>query len=341
MEILIPVLLLNIGAFSLSRLFRIESTISYLTVIMFSLDIIYFGALVDKLKPAMTLCFAGQFVLLFIYLIKTKGKKLLPDIRRYCNVHTGLNFLSTLVYSIILKIKNPVLYYWDEIKIWGPSAKSVKTYDRLYSIGVCPTLHDRDYPAGNALLNYMFSFFTDHYSEIILLCSYAILFFAVFSAAAKLVEVKTKNKALSIGTYFAFMMLPFLQNYHTIDTQGYSSISYAYGTSMVDFNIAVVFLAILVMYFYDMNKFWYVLPAIYIVSVKKNGIFFVLLAFCVIFCFEFFVSKFNRKKIGKLALTVMLALVIPVMSYLAWNVHLDHYKISKTKSEYQLKRTSV
>ena len=49
MEILIPIILLNIGAFSFSRLFRIESTISYLIVLMFSLDFIYFGSLVDKL----------------------------------------------------------------------------------------------------------------------------------------------------------------------------------------------------------------------------------------------------------------------------------------------------
>ena len=72
MEILIPIILLNIGAFSFSRLFRIESTISYLIVLMFSLDFIYFGALVDKLKPAMTVGFAGCIVLFIFYLIKTK-----------------------------------------------------------------------------------------------------------------------------------------------------------------------------------------------------------------------------------------------------------------------------
>lgn len=341
MEILIPIIFLNIGAFSFSRLFRIESTISYLIVLMFSLDFIYFGSLVDKLKPAMTVCFAGLIALFIFYLKKTKGKYLLKDAVKYCNVHTVLNLASTFIYFGILKAKNVTLYYWDEIRIWGPSAKSVKLFNRLYSIGINPNSHDRNYPAGNALLNYLFSFFTDNFSEIILLTSYAILFFAVFSAAAKLVEVKTKNRALSIGTYFAFMMLPFLQNYHTIDKVGYSSISYAYGTSMVDFNVAVVFLAIFVIYFYNTNKFWYVLPSIYLVTVKKNGIFFVLLAFCVIFVFEFFIGKFNLKKAGKLVVTLLMALVVPVMSYLAWNMHLDHYDIPITKSEYQLKQTSV
>ena len=66
--------------------------------------------------------------------------------------------------------------------------------------------------------------------------------FIKFSAPfSKVIEKKTKNTVLSIGPYFVFLLIPFLQNQHAIDTVGYSSISYAYGTTMVDFNIAVGF----------------------------------------------------------------------------------------------------
>ncbi len=340
MAILIPIIILNIGAFSFSRLAKIESTVSYLIILMFSLDFIYFGALVNKLRLATVICFAGMFVLFAVYLAKNRLDTLASDVYRYCNIHTVLNFVSSVLYYNILVAKQPALYYWDEIKIWGPSAKSVKLLDRLYSIGHNPVPHDRNYPAGNALLNYLFSFFSENYSEILLLTSYAVMFFAVFSAASKLVEIKTKDRALSVGTYFAFVLMPFLQNYTTISVTGYSSISYAYGTAMVDFNVAVVFLAVLVVYFFDMNRFWYVFPAIYLVTVKKNGIFFTLLAFCVIMCFEFFTGKFNGKKARKLVLTVILALVVPVLSYKAWDVHLDHYEIQKVQAEYQLKKVT-
>ena len=175
MNILIPIILLNIGAFALSRLAKVESTIAYLIVLMFSLDFIYFGALVDKLKPATAFCFAGMLGLFAVYIIKSKGRTILSDLKKYCNVHTVLNTASSLLYFKVLEIKQPKLYYWDEIRIWGATAKSVKLFDKLYSIGVTPGAYDRNYPAGNALLNYMFSFFTDNFSEIMLLTSYAIL----------------------------------------------------------------------------------------------------------------------------------------------------------------------
>ncbi len=341
MAILIPILILNIGAFSLSRLAKIESTVSYLIILMLSLDFIYFGALVDKLKPATLVCFAGMFVLFAIYMLKGGVNSLFKDIYKYCNIHMIFNFVSSVIYYRILVAKQPYLYYWDEIKIWGPSAKSVKMLDRLYSIGQNPVLHDRDYPAGNALMNYLFSFFSENYSEILLLTSYAVMFFAVFSAVSKLVEVKTKDRGLSVGIYLAFVLMPFLQNHTTIDMEGYNQISHAYGTAMVDFSVGVVFLAVLVLYFFDMDKYWYVLPAIYLVTVKKNGIFFALLAFCVIFCFELFVGRFNLKKKKKLIFTVVLGLLVPVLSYTAWGNHLDRYSQPAVQSGYNLEKTAA
>ncbi|MBR5251465.1 MAG: hypothetical protein IKV52_01420, partial [Oscillospiraceae bacterium] len=241
-----------------------------------------------------------------------------------------------LAYTAILFIAQPKLYYWDEIRIWGASAKIVKEYDRLYSVGINLSSNDRNYPAGHTILNYFYSFFEQNYSEILQLAAYGMLFFAVFAAAGKLVEQKTGKKALSIGTYFALVMLPFVQNQHHIDFVGYSSISYAYGTTMVDFNLAVVFLAVLVLYFADMDNVWYVLPSVYLITVKKAGIFFALLAFCVIFCFAFFSDKFDIRKLKKVALVLVFALVIPLASYFAWNVHLDHYAPQEMDSPYKL-----
>ena len=105
---------------------------------------------------------------------------------------------------------------------------------------------------------------------------------------------------------------------------------------MVDFNLAVVFLAVLVLYFADMDNVWYVLPSVYLITVKKAGIFFALLAFCVIFCFAFFSDKFDIRKLKKVALALVFALVIPLASYFAWNVHLDHYAPQEMDSPYKL-----
>lgn len=334
---LYSIILLNIGAFSLSRIAKIESTVSYLITLMLCLDIVYLGALVDKLKPATICCFAGCIVLFVYYIFKSKGRTLYKDLRKYFNIHTLLNLFSTLGYTIILKNQQPALYYWDEIRIWGQSSKYVKYFDKLYSIGINPTSNDRNYPPGHTILNYILNFFSEDFSEIMLLVAYGVFFFAVYSAASKVIEKKTKNTVLSIGSYFVFLLIPFLQNQHAIDTVGYSSISYAYGTTMVDFNIAVGFFAVLVLYFFDMNKFWYVLPAIYLITIKKNGIFFAILAFCIIMCFEFFTGKFTVKKFRKLAATVIAGLIIPLGAYLAWNIHLDRYRPAEVTPAYNLK----
>ncbi|MDD6827277.1 MAG: hypothetical protein PUE12_14485 [Oscillospiraceae bacterium] len=256
------------------------------------------------------------------------------------DIFLHLNNITCVVFTVIFSIVKPGIYYWDEFNIWAPSAKAVKLFDRLYSIGLNPCTNDRKYPPGNAILNYFFSFFDSQFSEYVLLLSYALLFIACFSIAANAIYQITGSLSVSMGGWLLFVLSPFMAAYHSPSIR-YTSLSYAYGTTMVDFNLSVVFIAAIALYIANRNKKWYLLPVLFLITIKKNGIFYALLAFCIIACFELFTFKGKGWKFRKAIINSVIAIIIPVIAYGIWFVHLDAYRPVKQKSRFDLKDRTV
>ena len=284
---------------------------------MGSLDIIYLSSLVNLLLPGTILVFAFLSFVAVISAYKLFTGKLRPQ----KDLYLLLNNLSCIIFTAIISIQKPVLYYWDEIRLWGPGAKAVKCFNKLYSIGINPTHMDREYPVGNAILNYFFSFFEKDFSEQTLILSYAFLFFAVFAASASLVYKITKSSSVSVAVYFIFLLSPFVIMFHS-SSENYSNILYAYGTSLVDMNLPVVFLLVIVLYVCAKRYYRYLLPLIFLVTIKKSGIFFALLAFCIISCFEISNFKDKKYKLKTAAIHIVLSFAVPLSALLLWNIHL-------------------
>ena len=337
---LIPVLIISFSSLYFKDKLKTDGFTAYFVLLMASLNIVYFAALVDFLKPAATLVYIILSLTAIAGVINCRKNKTTLFSDRKEDIFLHLNNIACAVFAVIFSVVKPGIYYWDEFNLWAPSAKALKLFDRLYSIGINPSTNDRKYPPGNAILNYFLSYFDGQFKEYVLLLSYAILFIACFTMAASAVYKLTDNLTVSVGSWLLFVLSPFMAAYHSHSAR-YTSLSYAYGTTMVDFNLPVVFLAAMALYLAHRDKKWYLLPTLFLLTIKKNGIFLVLLGFCIIACFEFFTFKEKDWKFKKAFLNILLALLIPLASYAAWFVHLDAYRMTKQKAQFDLKETVV
>lgn len=321
MEILIPLILLNFAGIYFSDKAKIGQSIGYTVLLIGSLNALYFASLINLLLPVAILVFIFLFGMSVISIFKI----LTGQIRAKFDVFLFLNNITAFIFTIIFKIQKPFLYYIDEIRIWGPAAKAVKHFNRIYSIGVNPIPADRNYPVGNAILNYFFSFFSKDFSEVFLLLSYAFLYFAAFSVTAAVIYKRTKSYNIAIISYFIFLILPFTTRYHSYSVD-YGNILYAYGTSMVDLNLSIVFIMIIALYFYSRKSKWYLLPLIFIVTIKKNGIFLALLAFCIIACYELFSFGKKNWSFKNAISTCLITLAVPLIVISTWKLHLKVFE---------------
>lgn len=329
---LLPLFILNIAGLYFSDKFKIESSISYSILLMLSLDIMYFASLINLLLPVTIVLFLVLTLVGILAIVKIYKKQITPQ----KDLYLTLNNISAVVFAIIFSIQKPLVYYWDEIRLWGPSAKSVKLFNQLYSIDINPTTVDRNYPVGNSILNYFFSFFSKDFADYLLLLSYALMYFAVFSVIARVIYKKTNNHKLAIGSYFLLLLSPFASAFHSV-SKNFMNVSYAYGTTMVDFNLAVVFAMVIAFYLWDRNSKWFILPEIFLITIKKNGIFLALLAFCIIVCFELFSFKSEKWNIKKAFSTVLISLIVPIIAYGSWFAHLNFFETEIQPSQYNLK----
>ena len=335
MGILAVLILINAAAVCLSRRTQISSAVCSAMILFGRLDIIYFGALADKLKLSAALC----LLMLLGYVIYAVIREGISEIPRMfadnLDIHSTLKLISMGAFGAIYLIKQPLLYYWDEIKIWGSTAAAVKFHDRLYSIGINYSNSDRNYPPGNALLNYLLTFLEKDYREVWLLMAYAFLFFASYALVSATVEKLTGSRGLGAAAYVFLLLAPFTATYHTI-ARDYTSISYAYATTMVDYNLAVVFLRVLALYLYDRDRPFFALPLIYLITIKKSGIFFAILAVLVILCFEVFSDIERKNRVLKTAVTAAVGIAVVFAAYGGFNLHLDHYRVRRREQMFDL-----
>lgn len=333
MEALIPIIFLDLCGMLLRSKWNMDSAESYLIALMGSVAVLYIGGILNLLLPVAVGLFAGILILLAIVVKKGRAKGLsfaaVLKPKEYFGPFVLLNHFSCIVFAVIFSVSDPLFYYWDELAFWGTSAKAVKVFDRLYSVWPTP-LHNH-LPPANALLSYFFSFFAAEFRPYLLLLSYAFLFFAVFAVAAELAYRKSDSLPFAAATYILLLLSPFMCVTHQ-EGINYQTLLYAYGTAMVDFNIAVVFLSVVVLYLRDPAKMWYLLPCVFLVNMKNTGVFFALLAMCVILCFTLFDAP-AKKRVRETIKKGAILLAVIAVSYGSWFVHLDAFE---PKSEQQI-----
>lgn len=323
MEVLIPIVFLNAAALLLKTKFNMDSAESYLVALMGAISLLYIGGICNLLFPTAAAMFIGIAVWLIAVAIKARSQKVpfaaAMKLREYATPVVLLNNVFCVVFAVIFSISKPLFYYWDDIAFWGSSAKAVKLLNRLYS--VWPTAVHNHLPPSNALLGYFFDFFAADFQPYALLLSYAFLFFAAFSLVAELAYRKSGSLPFAVVTYVMLVLSPFMSVAHR-ETADYTSLLYAYGTAMIDFNVAVVFLAIAALYISNPKKGWYLLPVVFIVNMKNTGVFFALLAMCVVLCFTLFDTP-AKGRILAVAKNGAVILLVIALSYSSWYVHLD------------------
>ena len=338
MSILCVALILNIGAICLRKKTGVSGAVMHMLLLFVCLDIMYFFSMFNMLRPSVWLGFAAILAASAFAAVKDR-KNIVQTTKDFFDIGIVFNTVSSLAFFAIYAIRQPLLYYWDELRLWGPMAAFVKSYDRLYTIGI-NVLDTREYPCGSAILNYLYTFFDKEFYDSGMLAAYTFMFIAVFSRVSSMVAEKTGKKSLATGLFLFLLLSPFTTLYHTI-TNSYSSISYAYSTSMVDFNLAVVFLAVIAIYIYRPDRKFFVRPLIHLITIKKSGIFFALLAVCVIAAFELFSERWNMEKLKRAAVTLAVAAIAVRLTYGGWSMHRSHYYLPKTESEYDLRSIPV
>ncbi len=215
MSILCVALFINLGAAIWRKKAEVSGAVMHMLLLFACLDLIYFFSLIDLLKPGMWASLAVVAAGSVAMLARDRESGILTRLKEYLDTGTVLNMFTSLLMFCIYFIRKPILYYWDETRLWGPMAAVTKAFDRLYTIGISIT-DSRAYPPGSALLNYFYTFFDRDYTDWGQLASYALLFIAVFSRTASVVEEKTGKKALASGVFLFLFLSPYTTLYHTI-----------------------------------------------------------------------------------------------------------------------------
>ena len=308
----IPVVLLCLASMILAPKLRMRSSVVYLILLMAGLDLLCLSAQLHVLRPAAWIFYGLLGLLILCFFARHRGRAF-SLLRQQSDLYLLLNGGCSLLFSVIFTLQQPHFYYWDEFSFWGPAAKYMKYTHQLHTVDPNPYMSFAGYPGGNSVLNYFFSFFSPTFQEHLMLLAYALLYFAVFSTAAALLYEKTKNHALAISGYLVLFLTPFMSTTHAAAAD-YTSLSYAYGTIMPDFNLAVVLLAGFALYLYRPRRGWFLLPLLYLCYVKRAGFLFLLLALCLIGCLWFF----SCRRIPLLCKRICMAALLLVLLPLAW-----------------------
>lgn len=339
MGFLFSLLLINIGAVLFKNKTNSDSGLSFFTVFCLGTVFIFFGGLAGFLKLAALIYYSAIILLAVIFTVKNKIRGFIESVKSYIDLSVVLNNFFSAVMIAIYAIQKPYFYYWDEYSFWGTSAKVVKCFDKLYSDMPYAVNGFNALPCGNSILNYFLSFFAKDFCDWHLYASYTILYIASFSLIAALVKKKTDSTPLQIITFITLFLSPFMSVFHRASAN-YSSLFYAYGTGMVDFNIPVVLAAAVAVYLFKPDKKWYLLPLMFLTTVKNTSIFFSLLAAAIICCFAIFDRSEGKFVFSKDAKTFLITLLAPVIVYSAWTVHVKTVAPVVTDSGYTLKEST-
>ena len=317
MTVLLPVLLLNLAALLLQEKLHTSSMHCYFTVLCAALAVLYAAGFTGAMSGAMTvmllLLAAGTVWYLARHL---RQKDLAARLRDYADPFVLLYNGAAAVFTVIFALQKPLCYYWDEYSFWSVSAKYVKYYGQFYNQQADLTFPSL--PPMNSVLGYFFMYFSRSFADYKLLLSYAFLMLAIFAMTAAWLHKKTQNLPLAVGAFVVLVLSPFWENYHA-PAKDYTSLVYAYGTAMVDFLIAVVFLGCAVSYL-ESGRAWVALPPlIYLALMKNTSVFFALQAAALLTFFALCApGQKPLKKTLSVALTLVLTVGVVAGAYQSW-----------------------
>ena len=317
MTVLLPVLLLNLAALLLQEKLHTSPMHCYFTALCAALTVLYAagfaGAMAGTMAVMLLLLAAGTAWYLAKHL---RQKDLAARLRDYADPFVLLYNGAATVFTVIFALQKPLCYYWDEYSFWSVSAKYVKYYGQFYNQQEDLTFPSL--PPMNSVLGYFFMYFSRSFDDYKLLLSYAFLMLAIFAMTAAWLHKKTQNLPLAVGAFVVLVLSPFWENYHA-PAKDYTSLVYAYGTAMVDFLIAVVFLGCVVSYLENGHAWGALLPLVYLTLMKNTSVFFALLTAVLLTFFALYAPEQKpRKKPLSVVLTLVLTVGVVAGAYQSW-----------------------
>ncbi len=302
-----------LGGFFLHRKLNASSMSSFVITICFGALFVWVFALFNVIYVGVTLFYGACFLLGMWQVFSDFKKHNLHKFANYFNVSTILFLISCFLFLVIYVVQNPLYHYWDEYSFWGTAARQTRLTG---SLPIVENFGLNDFgilPTGAATLTFLFSAFSKGYNDYVLYFAYTVVTLALFALSAEFAAKKAAKPFADVAVFLFFVVAAFFQTYHA-PTLDFNNTSYAYGTAMVDFLLAIyVVLAVLV---YISNKgtwlrYTYILPALLACITKDVGIVFAMLATCVIACFELFIKQpATSEKTGKIKGAIKLAIKV-------------------------------
>lgn len=232
-------------------------------------------------------------------------------------------FLSLSVVLIgLFWATKPMFTQWDEFVTWGTAAKVVRDTNMLYTTAPSNLLA-RYQPPGLAMLGYMLQFFGG-FAEYKLMAAYAILYVAVFCAAASVWDAHRAGAMVAAGGLLALPILFQL---------GVGEVGYAYVSVMADMPMAVLFGGALCLYYTGGEKNGGLLAMVAVVlaaltNLKDMGFALALVALAVILLDLLFMQRktlgtCKAKRLGAVGVWLSGMLAAVVAAYGGWALHLN------------------
>ena len=317
MTVLLPVLLLNLAALLLQEKLHTSPMHCYFTALCAALTVLYAAGFAGAMAGTMAVMLLLLAVGTAWYLARhLRQKDLAARLRDYADPFVLLYNGAATVFTVIFALQKPLCYYWDEYSFWSVSAKYVKYYGQFYNQQADLTFPSL--PPMNSVLGYFFMYFSRSFDDYKLLLSYAFLMLAIFAMTAAWLHKKTQNLPLAVGAFVVLVLSPFWENYHA-PAKDYTSLVYAYGTAMVDFLIAVVFLGCVVSYLESGHAWGALLPLVYLALMKNTSVFFALLTAALLTFFALYAPEQKpRKKPLSVVLTLVLTVGVVAGAYQSW-----------------------
>ncbi len=321
MQYLIALLVLNCISFAMHKKLKLNPTTSFLVTIFTGVALAFVGGVFNFLFLGTAAFYTVGLLCFFAVLFIDRKCLSLSYLKTYFTLPNVLSISAMLMFFVIYVIQNPLFSYWDEYSFWGTAAKIAIETDNFAPIYKFNFLWNEYVIAGSTALVYLLHFFGNTFNDYGHYFAYTVMTISSFATVAEYIQDKTKVKFITPLTFLLLFLLPFLQNNHSIDAD-YYSISYAYGTSMVDFLLVTYMVSAVVTYLSSPKIPYFIMPLFVLAASKDVGIFFALLSICVIACFAIFIKHNNKKMYVIKVVILIIAAVTAYSTNILWVHHL-------------------
>ncbi len=333
----LPVILISLSGYFLHRKLKVTPMSAFVITLCTGVLLVWgFGALgFLYVGGALFYAYCAVTFLLQTYFDIKKGV-FFTHIKVYYNFANILFCVAAFLFLLIYTVQTPLLHYWDEYSFWGTASRHAYTAGYFSFVQNFGLNSFSGLPAGSTSLSFLFAIFGAQYNDYVQYFAYTVLTLACFALVAEFVCKKAKRPFTELSVFLFFVLSAFFQSYHLAEND-YSSISYAFGTAMVDFLLAIYGVSIVVLYLSNKRakaKYLYILPALAVSLTKDVGIIFAVLAICIIACFELF-SRSNKKKMyaRKICATAVSLILCLGLYLFSMQISTNYLKSTQPQSE--------